>query len=138
MAIKAYLLDKSVLARLHKPEVGAALLPFVGRLATCGTVRLEVGWSATSSTHFRQMMEDLSWYEALEITQETIDLACDLQGALVDRGHHRGPGVADLILAATAICHSAAVLHYDQDFDLIADVDGRLTQRWVVPPGSID
>ncbi len=67
MAVKAYLLDKSVLARLDRPAVAAALLPFVGRLATCGTVLLEVGWSATSREHYEQMMDDLAWYQLLEI-----------------------------------------------------------------------
>ena len=137
MAVKAYLLDKSVLARLDRPAVAAALLPFAGQLATCGTVLLEVGWSATSRKHFHQMMDDLSWFKTLEINQGTIDLARELQSALVDRGHHRGPGVAGLILAATAIAHSAVVLHYDQDFDLIGQVEGRLQHRWIVPRGTV-
>jgi predicted nucleic acid-binding protein len=137
VAVKAYLLDKSVLARLEQPAVAAALLPLAGRLATCGTVLLEVGWSATSRKHHQQMMDDLSWYQMLEIDQDTINLACALQAALVDRGHHRGPGVADLILAATAIRHSAVVVHYDQDFELIGEVEERLQHRWIVPPGTV-
>jgi len=137
VAVKAYLLDKSVLARLEQPAVAAALLPLAGRLATCGTVLLEVGWSATSPKHYEQMMRDLAWYQLLEINQATIDLARELQTSLVDRGHHRGPGVADLILAATAIVHSAVVVHYDQDFELISEVEKRLQHRWVVPRGTV-
>jgi predicted nucleic acid-binding protein len=137
VAVRAYLLDKSVLARLEQPAVAAALLPLAGQLATCGTVLLEVGWSATSRKHFDQMMDDLSWYQLLEIDQETIDLARELQSSLVDRGHHRGPGVADLILAATAIVHSAVVLHYDQDFELIGEVEERLQHHWIVPRGTV-
>lgn len=138
MAVTAYLVDKSVLARLDKPPVLAALQPLVGQLATCSSVRLEIGWSARSVDHHRQMMADLALYQALEIDQSILDLAETLQGALVARGNHRGPGVADLILAATAIEHEAFLLHYDQDFDLIAAVDGRLAHRWVVPRGTID
>ena len=138
MAVKAVLPDKSVLSRLENPSVAAALLPFAGRLATCGTVLLEMGWSATSPDHFRQMREEVGWCQRLEIHQPTIDLACDLQAELVDRGHHRGPGIADLILAATAITHSAVLVHYDRDFELIAEVDERLEQQWVVPRGTID
>lgn len=137
MAVKAYLADKSVLSRLEHPAVAAALLPFAGRLATCGTLLLELGWSATSREHFQQMMDDLSWYQPLAIEQQTVDLACCLQASLVDQGHHRGPGVADLMLAAVAIEHAAVVLHYDHDFDLIAEVDERLQHRWIVPRGSI-
>ena len=134
----ACLLDKSVLTRLDKPAVAAALMPYLGRLATCSTVLLELGWSAISSQHYNQMMTDLGWYQSLEINQDTLTLAVDLQRDLVARGHHRGPGVADLVLAATAITHSATVLHYDRDFDLIADADSRLSHRWIVPRGSAD
>jgi predicted nucleic acid-binding protein len=138
MAVIGYLVDKSVLARLDKPPVLAALQPFVGRLATCSTVSLELGWSATSADHYRQIMDDLAWYQALEVAQSTLDLAGALQAALVRRGHHRGPGVADLILAATAIAHEAVLLHYDHDFDLIAEADSRLAHRWIVPRGTVD
>ncbi|HZY76906.1 MAG TPA: PIN domain-containing protein [Jatrophihabitantaceae bacterium] len=138
MAVTGYLLDKSVLARVDKPAVSAALQPFLGRLATCSTVLLEVGWSATSSAHYRQMMDDLGWYELLDIDQPVLDLATRLQRDLVARGHHRGPGVADLILAATAITHGATLLHYDHDFDVIAEVADRFSHRWIVPRGTAD
>lgn len=138
MAVTAYLVDKSVLARLDKPAVAAALMPYLGRLATCSTVLLELGWSATSSQHYDQMMDDFSWYQQLEITQDTLALALDLQHELVARGHHRGPGIADLVLAATAITHSTGMLHYDRDFDLIGEVDVRLAHRWIVPRGTAD
>lgn len=138
MAVTAYLLDKSVLARLDKPAVAAALMPYLGRLATCSTVLLELGWSATSTQHYDQMMTDLGWYQLLDINQDALTIAVDLQRELVARGHHRGPGVADLVLAATAITHSATVFHYDRDFDLISEVDQRLVHRWIVPRGTAD
>jgi hypothetical protein len=84
------------------------------------------------------MMDDLGWYQPLEINQDALTLALDLQRELVASGHHRGPGVADLVLAATAITHEAGVLHYDRDFDLIGDVDQRLVHRWIVPRGTAD
>jgi predicted nucleic acid-binding protein len=138
MAVGAYLIDKSVLARLDKPAVSSALMPYLGQLATCSTVLLELGWSATSADHYNQMMDDLDWYQLLDIDQTTLTSAVELQRDLVARGHHRGPGVADLVLAATAIKHSAIVLHYDHDFDLISEVDDRLTHRWIVPRGTAD
>jgi hypothetical protein len=138
VAVTDYLVDKSVLARLGKPAVASALMPCLGRLATCSSVLLELGWSATSSRHYDQMMDDLGWYQPLEINQDALTLALDLQRELVASGHHRGPGVADLVLAATAITHEAGVLHYDRDFDLIGDVDQRLVHRWIVPRGTAD
>lgn len=134
----AYLVDKSVFARVDKPTVSAALMPYVGQLVTCSTVVLELGWSATSSQHYDRMMDDLGWYQSLDIDQDTLTLARGLQRQLVARGHHRAPGVADLLLAATAITHSAAVLHYDHDFDLIAEVAPEFVHRWIVPRGTAD
>jgi predicted nucleic acid-binding protein len=138
VAVTAYLVDKSVLARLGRPTVSAALMPYLGQLATCSTVLLELGWSATSSRHYDRMMDDLGWYVSLDINQETLTLALGLQRDLVARGHHRGPGVADLVLAATAITHAATVLHYDRDFELIAEVAPQFVHRWIVPPGTTD
>lgn len=138
MALGPCLVDKSVLARRHKPVVSAALMPYLGQLATCSTVELEIGWSATSREHYALIMDDLSWCHHLDVDQRVLDLASVLQRSLVDRGHHRGPGVPDLGLAATAITHSALVLHYDRDFDLIAAVDERLQHRWIVARGTAD
>ena len=56
--------------------------------------------------------------------------------ALVERGQHRSVGVADLLLAATAEIERLTVLHYDADFDLIAEITGQPTE-WIVPRGSI-
>ena len=44
------------------------------------------------------------------------------QDALVDTGHHRGPSIADLLVAATADAWDLTVLHLDRDFDTIASV----------------
>ena len=42
----------------------------------------------------------------------------------------------DLLVAAAAERAGLTVLHYDQDFDLIAEVTGQPTE-WVVPRGSV-
>ncbi len=99
---------------------------------------LELGWPATSTRHYDRIMDDVGWYEQLDIDQDTPALALRLQRKLVRGGHHRGPGVADLILAATAIKHDATVLHYDHDFELIAAATQRFAQVWIVPSGTVD
>jgi len=40
------------------------------------------------------------------------------------------------LIAACAQRHGVTVLHYDGDFDLIAEVTGQPVQ-WVVPRGSV-
>ena len=57
------------------------------------------------------------------------DRAVQVLGLLADRGHHRAPSVADLIIAATAESAGLVVLHQDKDFDLIAQITGQLIQR---------
>ena len=60
-----------------------------------------------------------------------------MQGALVARSHHTSVKVPDLLIAAVAGLRGLPVIHYDRDFDLIAEATGQDT-RWVVPRGSID
>ncbi len=49
-------------------------------------------------------------------------------------GQHRRP-IPDLLVVATALEHDATVLHYDHDFDLIADATG-VSARWIIPAGT--
>jgi predicted nucleic acid-binding protein len=42
-----------------------------------------------------------------------------------------------LLVAAAAEEQDLAVLHYDADFDLIAEVTGQRC-HWVVPAGTVD
>jgi len=51
------------------------------------------------------------------------------------RGRHRLP-IPDLIVAAAAESAGLIVLHYDGDFERIAEVTGQPTE-WVVPRGAL-
>jgi hypothetical protein len=59
-----------------------------------------------------------------------------VQRELVRRGQHRGSGVPDLLIAATAEVHGAVVVHYDRDFDTIAAMTGQPVE-WIVSAGSV-
>lgn len=54
---------------------------------------------------------------------------------LARKGHHRLP-VIDLIVAAAAESAGLAVLHYDGDFERIAEVTGQ-PHEWVAPRGAL-
>lgn len=56
------------------------------------------------------------------------------QHDLARRGQHR-ISIPDLLIAAAAESAGLIVLHYDRDFELIAQVSD-LAQEWVVPRGS--
>lgn len=56
----------------------------------------------------------------------------DVQRTLATGSQHRSAGIPDLLIAATAELNDAILLHYDQYFDVIADVTGQRAV-WVVP-----
>jgi predicted nucleic acid-binding protein len=61
-------------------------------------------------------------------------------GALADHlSRHGSLGSAkipDLLVATTTEGHGVTVIHYDTDFDRIAEVTGQPTE-WVVPAGTV-
>ncbi len=134
-----YLIDKSALARYPKPAVRAVIEPLhnAGLLAVCGAVELEVLHSARSRADALRIRDEMRGFDWLPTPDEAWDRALDVQAELVGAGNRRALSLADLIIAATAERHGAAVLHYDGDYDMIAAVTGQPT-RWVVPPGTAD
>jgi predicted nucleic acid-binding protein len=48
-----------------------------------------------------------------------------------------GRKIPDLPIAAVAQAAGLTVMHYDHDYDLIAEITGSETE-WVVPPGTVD
>ncbi len=76
-------------------------------------------------------------YLSLPVTEACWATAKAWQGLLVRDGHRGGPGVADLLIAATAVQHNACVLHYDADFEATVSVESRFHHQWAVPRGSV-
>ena len=66
-----------------------------------------------------------------------MDRTYAVQGQLAQGGLHRTVKLGDLIIAAAAERASLVVLHYDQDFDRIAEVTSQPSE-WVVPRGMAD
>lgn len=132
-----YLADKSAYEQQrHSAAADKTLraLAADGALAMCEIVALELLYSARSSADYEQRFTDLHSLPWLHVTSAVMTRALDMQRALAARGQHRRP-LPDLIVAATAAEHGAIVLHYNQDFDLIAEVTGQPV-RWIVPRGS--
>lgn len=50
------------------------------------------------------------------------------------KGQHRLP-LPDVMIVATALVHGASILHYDRDFERIAETI-ELAQEWIVPRGT--
>lgn len=70
------------------------------------------------------------------MNQDVLARAVNVQDALANRSQHGGAKIADLLIAATADAAGLVVLHYDRDYDLIAQVTGQPTE-WIVPAGSV-
>lgn len=133
-----HLADTSALARLHHDDVAARVNPLFlgGRVATCAVVDLEVLVTARNQAEHEEM-----WFERQLFPRAPIDDACaeraaEVQGKLAARGRHLRVPTNDLLIAAAAEQAGLSVLHYDSDFDLIAEVTGQPTE-WVVPRGTV-
>lgn len=135
-----YLVDKSALARWDDPTVAAVLDSALaaGLLWSSPPVELEVLYSAQSAAEYSTVQADRAvTYSQAPLASEIGHLALELQASLAEAGKLRAVGPIDLLIAATAVHHDLTVLHYDGDFELLAEADGRVAQRWVVPRGSV-
>lgn len=70
------------------------------------------------------------------IDDRTMSRALAVQAMLVERSQHRAVPLPDLLIAACAEQADLKVLHYDADFERIAELTGQPTQ-WIVPRGSV-
>ena len=98
-------------------------------------VDLEILYSARNLADYDEVREERAALDSAPITPEVMAAAIDLQHALARRGQHRVP-IPDLIISAAARHAGLIVLHYDSDFERIAQVGGA-PHEWVVPQGSI-
>lgn len=124
---------------MHHEPVRARLEPLIENrlIATCSIVLLEVLYSARSRDDYRRTKARLSLaLELAPIDQAVLDRAVELQGLLADSGQHRAASLPDLTIAATAERAGLTVLHYDADFDRIAQVSDQPAE-WVVTRGSV-
>lgn len=118
-------------------KVRARLEPMLidGLVATCGIVDLELGYSARDAHTHASLRRERQALPRVTLDDVVFDRALAVQGLLAERGHHRLP-IPDLVLAAAAERGDLSVLHYDSDFERIAEVTGQ-RHEWVVPRGAI-
>ncbi len=105
-----------------------------GRLLTCEVVALELLRSAQNTAAFNDQTEMLGVLDHCPSGAEQFARARAVQGVLSRCGQHRGIPPADLLIAASAEAAGVGVLHYDHDYDLIAEVSGQAV-RWLAPAG---
>lgn len=137
------LIDNSAWARLASPQLPADRLEEIAQrieaaeFAACLPFVLEAGYSARSAADHDRVIADLIMLPWVEVTDAVSRLAIQAQGELARVGHHRVPP-ADLTIAACAHAEGAGVLHYDRDYDVIAEPSGLdFRSEWLAPAGSL-
>jgi predicted nucleic acid-binding protein len=132
-------LDTSAWARIGEPRVRErwreALL--AGRLRVSPVVRLEFLLTTRDARTFDELAEELSAMRAAPMTAGVIRAAEAGMRALARRsaGSQRLP-IVDYLIAAAAQELGAAVLHYDRDYDTLAEVM-EFESVWLAPAGTL-
>jgi len=136
-----FIADTSAWARADRPPLrrpfAAALRN--GQIATCAIVSLEFLHSTRNGAEFDERMGQLAQLRDVPVGRSVTKSAL---GAYRELAHkqplfHRSVKLADLLVAAAAADVGIGVLHYDADFDTLAEVLP-FESRWIVPRGSLD
>lgn len=131
--------DTSAWARAHHPAVREswkeALLG--GQLRLSPAVRFEILFSARDGRSFDTLAERLSAIQAAPLNTSVIRSAEQAMRALAHRsaGAQRLP-IVDYLVAAAALELGASVIHYDQDYDTLAELMG-FDSVWLAPAGTL-
>jgi predicted nucleic acid-binding protein len=132
-ALAGWLIDKSALVRLAaSPDADRWANRIERGLVRITTVTLlEVGYSARSAGMLRTGLREppISSMPVEYFSPAIEDRAVEVQALLAERGHHRGPSIPDLLIAATAELAGLAVLHHDKDFDTVAGISHQIVER---------
>jgi hypothetical protein len=109
-----------------------------GDVATCDMVLLELLHSARNQDEFAEIRDELAALPNCPIGENQWQRALWVYEQLSARGgaHQRSVKHPDLLIAAAAEAADIAVLHYDEDYDRIAEITGQPT-RWLAPSGSL-
>jgi predicted nucleic acid-binding protein len=137
------LLDNSAWARLLVSVVARDRAKTIaermdqGELAVCLPFLLEAGYSARSAADRKALMTRFSKLPRIMIDSEVESLALQAQRELAEIGHHR-LAPADVVIAACAHKAEAGVLHYDSDYEVLAEHTSlAFESEWLAPPGTL-
>jgi predicted nucleic acid-binding protein len=109
-------------------------------LYVCTPFRLEARYSAQSAADFAAISAELAGFQSARVDADTWLIAEQAQQRLAEAPAiaHRVK-LADLLVAAIASRHGLGILHYDHDYDVIAEhaqLGG--PSMWIAPAGTVD
>jgi predicted nucleic acid-binding protein len=138
-----FMIDHSAWSRIVDPNLDEDRVTWLaevfeyGEIATCLPFLLEAGYSARSGSDYQEVSANLTELPRIPISEDVERLALEAQQDLARIGHHRMAPI-DLIIAACAHVARAGVLHYDRDFDRIAEHTRlRFHSEWLAPVGTL-
>ncbi len=119
-----------------RESFGALLLS--GEVAMCAAVQWELLHSVNNAEEYASRRQDLDALDQVAFNDSDWQRIFDVSLSLAERGGalHRAPKLPDAIVAVAAERAGLTVLHYDKDFDLIAQVTGQHCE-WIAPRGSL-
>lgn len=131
--------DTSAFARAHHPEVRAAWQQalLADRLRLSPATRLEILFSARDGDSFDALAQQLSALRPAPLTSAVVRAAESAMRELAHRsaGAQRIP-IVDYLIAAAAQEAGASVIHYDRDYDTLAEVM-EFGSIWLAPAGTL-
>ena len=124
MALTAWLLDKSAVARASDAEIREQLDEMAGSVYLCPVGELEQLYSARSARDYEALKADLN--DSFDVVVPPVDIFDRALGLQRDLAHHHGmwhrTPIPDLLIAETALHHGLGVVHVDRDYERIAEV----------------
>jgi predicted nucleic acid-binding protein len=111
-----------------------------GHLYRSPILEFEVLYSARNAREHAELTEELQALRPLELSQAVVAAALGAQAELARHaaGFHR-LAHQDYLLAAVAAANELGVLHYDADFDRIAEHSSLAFESvWIAPAGTLE
>ncbi len=111
-----------------------------GRLYRSPILEFEVLYSARNAAEHAELREELESLRPLGLSEAVVGAALEAQAELARHapGFHRLPH-QDYLVAAIAATNELGVVHYDADFDRIAEYSSLAFESvWIASAGTLD
>jgi predicted nucleic acid-binding protein len=107
-----------------------------GRVLLCDLVALELIRLAPNASRAKEVATRLDALESIPMRTELWQRARESQALLSANGDHRRVPPVDLLIGAAAEQAGVPLIHYDRDYERLAQVSA-LQQHWFVPDGML-
>jgi predicted nucleic acid-binding protein len=107
-----------------------------GRVLICDLIALELIRLTPNASRAQAVAARLDAFESIPMETELWERARESQTLLSANGDHRRVPPVDLLIGAAAERAGVPLVHYDRDYERLAQISA-LQQRWFVPDGAL-